>query len=223
MQSHYPSWFQKPNLIGRDALCELGTQILCTSEGILIEPAGTVSQMTMSRPKTANVYWVGDMEDQVNVTMRKWGGYIRAQIPQAKESRIGYHCTLMYDPEQDTELEKEWQKTAAGKKVKIESQYIIIGPEGAAMTAEDADQSSAIKDWFKNTHAAPHITLLINKGFEAKQLGKMMLDEKQLKWESTDNPLILQSCCGKYLKILCSTHVTGVLEEVEVVQKQQKK
>ena len=210
------------NLIGRDALCKLGTRILCTSEGILIEPAGTVSQMTMSRPKTANVYWVGDMEDQVNVTMRKWGGYIRAQIPQAKESRIGYHCTLMYDPEQDSELENKWQTTAAGKKVKIESQYIIIGPEGAAMTAEDADQSSAIKDWFKNTHAAPHITLLINKGFEAKQLGKMMLDEKQLKWESTDNPLILQSCCGKYLKILCSTYVTGVLEEVEVVQKQQK-
>jgi len=136
------------NLLGRDALCKLGTQILCTSEGILIEPAGAAPQLTVLKPKTANVYWVRDVQDQVNVTMRKWGSYIKAQIPHARESRVGYHCTLMYDVEQDPELEKEWQKAAAGKKTTIESQYIIIGPEGAAITAEDADQSSAIKDWF---------------------------------------------------------------------------
>ena len=154
--------------------------------------------------------------------MRKWGRYIRAQIPQARESKLRYHCTLIYDPKQDLELEKEWQMKAADKKVTIESQYIIIGPQGAAMTAQDTDQSSVIKHWFRDTNTVPHITLLINKGFEAKELGIMMLDEKQQKWEGTDNPLILQSCCGKYLKILCYTSVTGVLQEVEVVQKQQK-
>ena len=73
----------------------------------------------------------------------------------------------MYDPEQDPELEKEWQKKAAGKK--------------AAMTAQDTDQSTAIKDWFRATYKAPHVSLLINKGFEVKQLGEMMFRENQQK------------------------------------------
>ena len=103
------------NLIGRDALCKLGLQILCTSQGIMIEPAGTASQMIISKPDTANVYWIGNIQDQVGETMEKWGKYIKAQIPHARESRIGYHCTLLYDPTQDTALEKEWQDKAAGK------------------------------------------------------------------------------------------------------------
>ena len=36
------------------------------------------------------------------------------------------------------------KKKAAGSKVELESQYIVIGPQGAAMTAQDADQSTAI-------------------------------------------------------------------------------
>ena len=32
------------NLIGRDALCNLGLQILCTPQGIMIETIGTASQ-----------------------------------------------------------------------------------------------------------------------------------------------------------------------------------
>jgi len=103
------------NLIGRDALCKLGTQILCTPQGILIEPTSIVSQMIVSPPATANVYWIGGIQEHVNITMEKWGKYIKAQIPQARQSRMGYHCTLMYDPKQDQELENNWQNTAAGK------------------------------------------------------------------------------------------------------------
>ena len=77
------------------------------------------------------------------------------------------------------------------------------------MTAQDTGQSTAIKTWFNDTNKAPHIALLINKGFEAKQLGEIMLNETQLMWEGTDNPLILKSNCGLYLKMLCYTGMTG--------------
>ena len=93
------------NLIGRDALCKLGLQILCTPQGIMIEAAGTASQMILSKPDTANVYWIGRIQDKVKEAVGKWGSYIKAQIPNARESRIGYHCTLMYDPTQDPDLE----------------------------------------------------------------------------------------------------------------------
>ena len=59
--------------------------------------------------------------------MEKWGKYIKAPIPQARESRMGYHCTLMYNPKQDQALENDWQDTAAGNEVTIESQHIVIG------------------------------------------------------------------------------------------------
>ena len=110
-------------------------------------------------------------------------GYIKAQIQHARESRIGYHCTLVHDLTQDPELEKEWQEKVARKAAAIDSQYIVIGPQGAAMMVQDADQSSAIKDWFKETNKVAHITLLINKGFKAKDLGEIMFNEKQQTWE----------------------------------------
>ena len=97
----------------------------------------------------------------------------------------------------------------AGKAAAIESQYIVIGPQGAAMMIPDADKSSAIKDWFKETNKVAHIMLLIKNGFEAKDLGEMMLNEKQQTWEKTDNPLVLMPCCGKFLKILCYAHIQG--------------
>ena len=120
----------------------------------------------------------------------------------------------MYDPTQNPELEKEWQDKAAWKAAAIESQYIVIGPQGAAMRMQDADHSSAIKDWFKETNKVAHITMLINKGFEARNLGEIMFNEKQQTWEKTDNPLVLMSCCGKFLKIWCYAHVTMILQEV---------
>ena len=72
------------NLIGRDALGKLGLQILCTPQGIMIEPAGTASQMILPKPDTANVYWIGRIQDQVEETMGKWGSYIKNSDPTCK-------------------------------------------------------------------------------------------------------------------------------------------
>jgi len=116
------------NLLGRDALCKMGTQILCTSQGIVIDHTQIAPQRALAEPKTANVYWVGGLQEQVSVVMGTWGKYIKAQLPQARDSRIGSHCTLIYDPTQDLELEERWQETAAGKRTTISSHYIIVGP-----------------------------------------------------------------------------------------------
>lgn len=72
--------------------------------------------LTTEPQEVANVYWIGEIQDQVN-GMDKWGRYIKAQLPQARASRIGYHCTQIHNPKQDPELEKECQNIATGKSI----------------------------------------------------------------------------------------------------------
>ena len=52
--------------------------------------------------------------------------------------------------------------------------------------------------------SAPHVTLLVNENFKAKDMGPMMKTALGVKWEQTENPLIFQSQDSTMIKILCS-------------------
>lgn len=54
------------NLLGRDALCKLGLQIRCSTEGIYIAAIGKETQMVIAEPN-ANVYWTGQIEQDVSI------------------------------------------------------------------------------------------------------------------------------------------------------------
>lgn len=150
------------------------------------------------------------MQEQVQSVVNEWGRYIRVQLPRAHQPRLGYHCTLIYDPQKDQQLEKKWQGNAAGHQARIRSEYIIVGPEGAAMNVLDTDRSEMLTEWYDLPGMLPHITLMINQGCEAREMGEM------LKWMETDNPLVFQTDCGQYMKIRCAISMVGALQEVVV-------
>jgi hypothetical protein len=76
------------------------------------------------------------------------------------------------------------------KSVQIMSQCIIIWIQGAAMNVTDRDGSKFVQKWYNVYESVPRITLLVNQGFTAKELGPVMKKAKKSIWDNTDNPLI---------------------------------
>ena len=126
------------NLLGRDALCMMGLQIKCSLDGVIIERTG-LQLPVMNTEGTANVYWLGGIESDVDRTVRKWGKFIQAQIPKAVRAKSEYHCTMQFDHHQDPLLEQLWDMGANGRKAPIMFQCVIIGNQGAAMDVMDGD------------------------------------------------------------------------------------
>lgn len=123
---------------------------------------------------------------------------------------------MRYDPLRDPEMEKDWLEKTEGQNVDLTSSYIIIGPAGAALQIEECEFT---KTWFRVDGSAPHVTLYLNEGRQAKDLGPMMLKATEKQWEATENPFIFQTPDMTHLKILCTTNMTGtpklVVEEEE--------
>ncbi len=204
------------NLFGRDALCKLGLQIWCSPDGVYIDMQGLETQMIIISEPTANVYCIGQIEEDVRQIVDEWGKFIEAQIHEARLPKTEFHCTMIYDPEKDTEKEKNWQEKTKGQKIEITSDYIIVGKQGAAM---NITENYFIKNWFNVPNSVPHVSLYIGKYWETKDLGTMMKKAKQFQWEATMNPLIFHSKDKDYIKILCNTTLTGVPQEVLVNHK----
>ncbi|XP_034146454.1 uncharacterized protein LOC117593909 [Esox lucius] len=209
------------NLLDRGALCRLGLQIQCSPDGIIIDNLGIKTQLSIHQAPLANVYWIGNIENAVREVTCKWGLYIEAQLPQARQPALAYHCPLKYDPHQECIFEQLWLDTVNGKPVHAVSQYFVIGKQGVAMEITDAEGSTLIADWFDVSGSVPHITLLVNDGFKAKDLGPMMKHATQVAWVKTDNPLIFCSPENYLIKILCFADIIGEPQEVEVTTGQQ--
>ncbi len=91
-----------------------------------------------------------------------------------------FHCTMKYDENKDSELEKRWLENTKGLKIPMMSQYIIVGPEGAAL---QVDRERFIDEWFEIPNSVPHISLYISKNCASKDLGPMMQKAEKCKWE----------------------------------------
>ncbi len=116
------------NLLGRDALCKMGLQIWCSPDGVYIDTIGIT-----------NVYWIGQIEPDVEKTINKWGKFIEAQIPEAQLPRSEFHCTVTYDLEIDLKKEIQWQEETEGQKNEIISQHIIIVNQGVALSIPECE------------------------------------------------------------------------------------
>ncbi len=82
------------NLLGRNALCKMGSQIWCSPDGVYIDAIGIETQMMVLAIK-ANVYWIGHIESNVRKTINKWGKFIEAQIPEAQLPRSEFHYKMI--------------------------------------------------------------------------------------------------------------------------------
>jgi len=210
------------NLLGRDAICGLKLQMWCSPEGIYIEKA-RLKQMVMvmvGEAKTenlkTNIYCLGNIQEGVELTLGKWGRYIREQFDKSAAPEIEFHCTMRYDPSRDSRIEQEWLERTREQNVKLTSKSIILGPAGAALHVESNDFT---KTWFKVENSVPHVTLYVNEGSQAQDLGPMLKEAAEKQWRDTENPYIFQTDDMRYLKILCTTEMVGIpqliIEETE--------
>ncbi len=199
------------NLLGRDAICKLKMQIWCTPDGIYVDDKAirqmNVSTLQQTQEPCANIYWLGELKEDVETTISKWGRYIREQLCEPSLPKTEFHCTMKYDENKDSELEKRWLENTKGQKITMMSQYILVGPEGAAL---QVDREKFIDEGFEVPNSVPHVTLCVSKNCVSKDLGPMMQKAEKCKWEATENHLIFQSADKVYLKILCATPMLGV-------------
>jgi len=86
-----------------------------------------------------NVFWVGDIQEGVEMTLRKWGRYVKEQFPNSVTPETEYHCTMRIDPSRDNEIEKKWLEETQGQRIRLTSEAIIMGPAGAALTVETTE------------------------------------------------------------------------------------
>ncbi|XP_048019955.1 uncharacterized protein LOC125251062 [Megalobrama amblycephala] len=118
-----------------------------------------------------------------------------------------FHCTMRYDPTRDPELEKQWLEQTKELEIPLNSEYLVVGPKGAALQIEE---NRFIQKWFRIDNSTPHVTLYISEGCRPEDLGPMMLHAKGKAWEATENPFIFQTTDMMYLKILCQTKMKGI-------------
>ncbi len=99
------------NLLGRDAICKLKMQIWCTPDGIYVDDKAirqmNVSTLQQTQEPCANIYWLGELKEDVEKTISKWGRYIREQLCEPSLTKTEFHCTMKYDENKDSELEKK--------------------------------------------------------------------------------------------------------------------
>ncbi len=163
------------NLLGRDAICKLKMQIWCTPDRIYVDDRAfrqmNVSTLQQTQEPCANIYWLGELKEEVERTISKWGRYIREQLCEPSLPKTDFNCTMKYDENKDPELEKRWLANTKGLKMSMMSQYIVVGPEGAAL---QVDREKFIDEWFEVPNSVPHVTLYVNKNCASKDLGPMM-------------------------------------------------
>ncbi len=85
---------------------------------------------------------------------------------------------MKYDENKDSELEKRWLENTKGLKITMMSQYIVVGPEGAAL---QVDREKFIDEWFEVPNSVPHVSLYVSKNCASKDLGPMMQKAEKCK------------------------------------------
>ncbi|XP_013882160.1 uncharacterized protein LOC106530969, partial [Austrofundulus limnaeus] len=130
-----------------------------------------------------------------------------------------YHCTMYFDPSCSKVFEDKWNHETKDLHVNVTSQNIIIGVQGAAASVET---NPFITKWYKVPHSAPHITLMVNEGFESKDLGPMMLTASQIEWKATDNPLVFTTDDASMIKIICGSFMTAKPQIITAPRKTEK-
>ncbi|XP_046899564.1 uncharacterized protein LOC124483259 isoform X1 [Hypomesus transpacificus] len=199
------------NLLGRDVLCQLNCILSCTTQhGVMIDRP--VPQMMQQLSNEATVFWLGGIRTALESMTSGWTQELESLIPYAHPPTLDYHCTLQYFPTVDCERNDKWLKQQP-RTVPIIMRDIFIGPEGAAVAVEETPYEASqhtIKD------SLPHVTLLINPGHRARDLGPMVAEASKLKWLPTDRPQVWQTEGEKYFKLRAKAEGLSVPQVVRL-------
>ncbi|XP_078057621.1 uncharacterized protein LOC144482328 isoform X1 [Mustelus asterias] len=161
----------------------------------------------------ANVYWLGDIEEQIKKQVWEiWGTFVEAQIPDAEWPKTELHSTMIFDKIQQSEIQEKWNKEA-GQEQEINSDSILIGPEGTALTIR---KNEWVRKWFSVPETEPHVTLKVNPDYRPKDLGLMTFRAQELEFIKANNENIWMSTDGQMMKISVNARMTGRPKEVKI-------
>ncbi len=196
-------------LLGRDLLIKLGASILCSPQGVIVTfPDGTQVDCSQTAPtgcrqsvllggplkEAADIYWVEldiSPSPMSVVTLynnhRPWIMDLDVYLPPIDP----LHCTLFYD-RNDMVMYQDMFNSIEGNRWRHTGDGMFIGKEG--IVAPIVLTPEQLK-WYEMTDtAAPHISLALHPGHEARELGGMT---KRLRavadWEPTDINMVLYS------------------------------
>ncbi len=224
-------------LLGRDLLIKLGASILSSPQGVIVTfPDGTQVDCSQTASKgcrqsvllggplkeAADIYWVElDISTSLMsvVTLynnhRPWIMDIDVYLPPIDP----LHCTLFYD-RNDTVMYQEMFNSIEGDRWRLTGDGIFVGKEG--VVAPIVLTPEQLK-WYEMTDtAAPHISMALHPGHEARELGGMT---KRLRagadWEPTDINLVLYSHTANAYWVTEKTEDMGVLTHKQISRCQQ--
>uniref|UniRef100_A0A669E4K8 ribonuclease H n=1 Tax=Oreochromis niloticus TaxID=8128 RepID=A0A669E4K8_ORENI len=214
------------NLMGRDLLVKLGATIMCSADGLTVAlPGGKEFPCLGSLSKTqylvqdseqpkADIYWGRLVDEDILRQFVLWKPWIMS-LAVYSPPRDPFHVTLFYDREDDDTYREHFQSELEGQTWKVHCKNIYIGPEGVAAAVKLTDEQLP---WYNvGEDSAPHITLAVHDGHEARDLGPMVkraLDNAW--WQSTQIPNVSYAQKCKIYRINCVCDNTVVLEHKEI-------
>ncbi|KAL3989186.1 hypothetical protein ACER0C_013504 [Sarotherodon galilaeus] len=171
------------NLMGRDLLVKLGATIMCSADGLTVtlpggkefpclgSPSKTQYLVRDSEQSTADIYWGRLVEEGILRTYQQWRPWIMS-LAVYSEPRDPYHVTLFYDKEEDDTYREQFESDLEGETWNVKTHNIYIGPEGVAAAVKLTDEQLP---WYNvGEDSAPHVTLAVHVGHEARDLGPMV-------------------------------------------------
>lgn len=222
------------NLLGRDIMCKTGMAVSCLPEGTeVIFPDGQIlkcgssilsqpGQMVLqsSTPTTSvDIYWALLQPETVEKTgilslFQSWKPWLLSLHPYSPPTDP-LHVTLNYTREMDFIYHDAFEEEIAGTTWSITSPCLLVGKEGVVAAVDlTPDQMS----WYRlSSYAAPHVSLALHPGHQAKDLGPMtkrLLEAQD--WKQSTLPQVLYSPSQNAYKIMHHTTDKVILEHQEL-------
>ncbi|KAL3968319.1 tenascin [Sarotherodon galilaeus] len=147
-----------------------------------------------SEQSTADIYWGRLVEEGILRTYQQWRPWIMS-LAVYSEPRDPYHVTLFYDKEEDDTYREQFESDLEGETWNVKTHNIYIGPEGVAAAVKLTDEQLP---WYNvGEDSAPHITLAVHVGHEARELGPMVKRALDNSWWQGYSRQFIPNYAGK--------------------------
>lgn len=123
------------------------------------------------------------------------------------------HCPYHFTRVDDLEYDEAFRHNFLGQMSSLLISYIYAGKEGVAAGVQLTKDQAQM--YTMTSEAAPHVTLAIGPGHEARSLGPMVKRAMTLQWRPTASPELEVSTCGTMHRI---AHQITDLAVAEIVQ-----
>ncbi|XP_056875472.1 uncharacterized protein LOC130517549 [Takifugu flavidus] len=160
---------------------------------------------------TADIYWgllTGPVDNPLMAAFRTWGPLIR-EFWACSPPPDPPHVTLFYDKDNDLTYQEWFNSSLDGQNWVVSVSGIVLGPQGVAAPVHLTPEQ--LQHYKMGTDSAPHITLAVAMGRQAKALGPMVAEANTIKdwvslelrdlWTSTSHPKL------RFIKISCEIAV----------------